>query len=138
MTHAETYTVHLARSAHGQVEFVEGKAPTPAPRERVPTRAARLLAMAHRIDGLVRSGEMSDYAEVALVAGITRARVSQIMDLTLLAPSIQERVLRELKPERGRDRYSERDLRRIVRDADWDRQERAFERLLGRGDTDGR
>lgn len=131
MSMTETFRVHLAREALGQVELREGEAPKPAERERVPARAARLLALAHRIDALVRSGEMRDYAEVALVAGLSRARVSQIVDLTLLAPAVQERVLREMKPERGRERYSERDLRRIVRDSDWDRQIRAFQRLAG-------
>ena len=129
---SETFTVHLARKSRGRVKLHEGLAPKPPVRERVPMRAARLMALAIRIDGLVRSGEMASFAEVALVSGLTRARVSQIMDLTMLAPSIQERVLRELKPERGRDPYSERDLRRIVRDADWARQERAFEALAGR------
>ncbi|MCA9273778.1 MAG: hypothetical protein KDA31_12130 [Phycisphaerales bacterium] len=129
---SETFTVHLARQSRGQVMLREGKAPEPDARPRVPMRAARLMAMAIRIDGLVRSGEMACFAEVALVAGVSRARLSQIMDLTMLAPSIQESVLRELKPERGRDPYSERDLRRIVRDPDWRRQERAFEALTGR------
>ena len=119
-------------SGRGEVLLKEGAAPPKPPSERVPTRAAKLLALAHRIDGLVRDGKMTDYAEVALVAGLTRARISQITDLLLLAPSIQERVLLETKPERGRERYGERHLRQIVRDHDWDRQIQAFEKLTAR------
>tara|TARA_R110002072_G_scaffold13909_1_gene58006 strand:- start:71 stop:472 length:402 start_codon:yes stop_codon:yes gene_type:complete len=130
MSRTETYRVHLSRVEHGQVVLKEGAAPPKPPPRRVPTRAARLLALAHRIDGLVRDGKMTDYAEVALVAGLTRARISQITDMLFLAPSIQEQVLCETKPERGRERYGERHLRQIVRDHDWDRQVQAFESLL--------
>ena len=130
MSRTETYRVHLSRVEHGQVVLKEGAAPPKPPPKRVPTRAARLLALAHRIDSLVRDGKMTDYAEVALVAGLTRARISQITDMLFLAPSIQERVLCETKPERGRERYGERHLRQIVRDHDWDRQVHAFESLL--------
>lgn len=130
MSRTETYRVHLSRVEHGQVVLKEGAAPPKPPPRRVPTRAARLLALAHRIDGLVRDGKMTDYAEVALVAGLTRARISQITDMLFLAPPIQERVLCETKPERGRERYGERHLRQIVRDHDWDRQVHAFESLL--------
>ncbi len=130
MSRTDTYRVHLSRAERGQVVLKNRAAPPKPPPKRVPTRAARLLALAHRIDGLVRDGELTDYAEVALVAGLTRARISQIVDLLLLAPSIQERVLCETKPERGRERYGERHLREIVRDHDWDRQLKAFERLL--------
>ena len=54
---SETFTVHLARQSRGQVMLREGKAPEPDARPRVPMRAARLMAMAIRIDGLVRSGD---------------------------------------------------------------------------------
>ncbi|MBX3387627.1 MAG: hypothetical protein KF768_13745 [Phycisphaeraceae bacterium] len=135
-SNVETFKIHLTRKSRGRVELHEGKAPEPPIRPRVPTRAARLLALAHRIDGLVRSGEFDDYSQVALVAGLSRARVSQITDLSLLAPSIQERVLLELKPDKGRERYGERDLRLILREPDWDRQLVLFERMLASCDTD--
>lgn len=132
MSRTETFRIHLSRSEHGQVVLKNGAPPRKPATKRVPTRAARLLALAHRIDGLVRDGKMTDNAEVALVAGLSRARVSQIVDLMYLAPAIQERVLRETKPERGRERYGERHLRAIIRDHDWDRQLKAFEQLTAR------
>tara|TARA_R110002153_G_scaffold224478_1_gene377146 strand:- start:152 stop:553 length:402 start_codon:yes stop_codon:yes gene_type:complete len=130
MSKTQTYQIHLAKSEHGQVMLKEGAAPPKPQAKRVPARTARLLALAYRIDGLVRDGKMTDYAEVALVAGLTRARISQITDLMFLAPTIQERVLRETKPECGRERFGERHLREIIRDHDWDRQIKAFEKLL--------
>lgn len=36
---------------------------------------------------------MRDYADIARLTGLTRARVTQIINLTLLAPMIQEQIL---------------------------------------------
>ena len=53
--------------------------------------------------------------------GFTRARVTQLMDLTLLAPDIQEEILvAEVEP--GWDLVTERGLRAIVRYGDWTEQ----------------
>ena len=49
-------------------------------------RIARLMALAIRCDALVRSGEVKDHAELARRANLTRARVSQILNLVHLAP----------------------------------------------------
>src|SRR5262245_19485754 len=57
------------------------------------SRTARMLALAYRIDGLVQSGEIRDYAQAAKRIGITRARMSQILALLNLSPSIQESLL---------------------------------------------
>ncbi|MBU8920925.1 MAG: hypothetical protein KOO63_03595 [Bacteroidales bacterium] len=59
----------------------------------VVSEKARQLALAYHIHSLVDSGEVKDIASIADAAGISRARVSQILDLTLLAPSIQEGIL---------------------------------------------
>ncbi|MCI0410915.1 MAG: hypothetical protein L0191_20525 [Acidobacteria bacterium] len=58
-----------------------------------PSRVALLLALAHQWERLVRDGTVKDYADIARLAGLTRARVTQIMDLLLLAPDIQEKAL---------------------------------------------
>ena len=63
----------------------------PNSRESVP-RVARLLALAHKWERMVRRGE-TDYAELARRHGLSSARVSQICLLTLLAPEIQQSVL---------------------------------------------
>jgi len=55
-------------------------------------RIARLLALSHKWEGMVRRGE-TDYAELARRHGLSSARVSQICLLTLLAPEIQESVV---------------------------------------------
>jgi len=44
--------------------------------------------LAHEIERCVRAGELDDLAHAARVFGLTKARVTQIVSLTLLAPSI--------------------------------------------------
>ncbi len=59
---------------------------------RIP-RVARLLALAYRVDGMIRSGELKNWAEAARLIGITRARMTQIANLAVLAPAIQGTLL---------------------------------------------
>ena len=108
-----TYTVDLgAKSAQRPTHRDVGRVP----------RVARTLALAHEIDAKILAGELRDLADAARALGVTRARMTQIMNLLLLAPEIQEAIL-NLPPVRsGRDSISERALRRIVAEADWDRQ----------------
>ncbi len=58
------------------------------------SRAARQLALAYWIERKVEVGELDDYAHAARVLGITRARVSQLMNLLGLSAAVQEDVLR--------------------------------------------
>jgi hypothetical protein len=88
---------------------------------RVP-RIARLLALAHDIERRVRSGELDDLAAAARAYGLTRARVTQIVNLTLLAPSVQEEILALPPVTYGRDVITERALRAIVAEAEWSMQ----------------
>jgi len=90
---------------------------------------ANLLALAHQIDRKIRVGELRDYAHAAKVLGLTRARVSQITGLTLLAPAIQEAIVS--LPDTRRDPITERQLREIVTEPLWDKQMRLW-RLVRR------
>jgi len=88
---------------------------------RVP-RVSRLLALAHRIDRMVRAGELGDLADAARRLGLSRARVSQITNLLLLSPEIQVEILDLPNITQGRDPISERQLRHVVAEANWNRQ----------------
>jgi len=72
---------------------------------------------------------LRDYSHAAELLGITRARVSQISGLTLLAPAIQEAIL--ALPQTARDPVNERQLREIVAEPLWGKQIRLW-RLLRR------
>ncbi len=85
-------------------------------------KQARRLALAYHIEALIASGEMMDIAHVARVAGVSRARVSQILDMTLLAPSIQEAVLD------GSLALGSHALRQLTGMLDWEEQGRSVEK----------
>ena len=86
-----------------------------------PARVAVTLAMAHKIRQGILTGEIKDQAEAARRLGLTRARLSQVLDLTNLAPDLQERIL-FLEATGGREPLRERSLRGAVRILAWERQ----------------
>ena len=104
----------------------------PAVERARPPRVTCLLALAHRFEALVRSGEVKDYADLARVGRVSRARVSQIVKLLMLAPSIQEYILWLPPRTAGEESITERDLRKIVCEPRWDRQRLLFEKLFRR------
>jgi hypothetical protein len=97
-----------------------------------PPRVTCLLALAHRFEALVRAGRVRDYADLARAGRVSRARVSQILKLLTLAPSIQEHILWLPPRSAGEEPITERDLRNVVCEARWDRQRLLFEKLVRR------
>ena len=89
-------------------------------------RIARLMALAIRFDGRLRQETIQDYAELARLGRVTRARMTQIMKLRHLAPDIQEQIL-FLPPIRG---LNERNLRPIVSRVDWREQRCLFQKIM--------
>jgi hypothetical protein len=98
------------------------------PRGRVP-RLSRLLALALRFDGLVRAGLIADYATLAELGHVSRARISQIMNLLVLAPDIQETLLFLPRTERGRDPIHLRQLQPLAAVLDWGQQRNLWRTL---------
>jgi hypothetical protein len=121
------YTLSASPARTARTELT---APEPALCDR-PPRVTCLLALAHRFEELVRSGEVRDYADLARLGHVTRARVSQILKLLTLAPSIQEHLLWLPPRTAGESSTTERDLRPVIRELRWDRQRELFARLLG-------
>ena len=91
-----------------------------------------MLALAHDIERRVRSGELDDLATAARAYGLTRARVTQIVNLTLLAPAIQEEILALPRVTAGRDQITERTLRPIVAEPAWEVQLRSWRDCVSR------
>ena len=111
-------------------------APPPAvPRGRVP-RISRLLALAHRLDKLVRTGVVADYATLAELAHVSRARMSQILNLLVLAPDIQEALLFLPRTVRGRDPIHLRQLQPLAVVLDWEQQRHLWRRLQAKRGLD--
>jgi hypothetical protein len=122
--------VHFHRCGHGSRKQMRSGAQTPAlPPGRVP-RVSRLMALALRFDELVQTGQVASYSALASLGHVTRARVSQIMNLVCLAPDIQEALLFLPPTQRGRDPILLADLMPIAAAFDWRKQRRLWRQLL--------
>ena len=110
-----TFTVAFGKPGHPH------RTPRLPPQGRI-SRVARHLALAHEIERRIRAGELDDLAHAARAFGLTRARVTQLSNLTLLAPPIQAEILALPPLTVGRDPITERRLRPIVAEPVWERQ----------------
>ena len=81
-------------------------------RPRLP-RITRLMALTIKFQDLVDRGEVRDYADLARLGYVTRARLTQIMNLLLLAPDIQESLLL------SSSNAEERGLRKVTKVVEW-------------------
>ena len=118
-------TIHFKRRGKTKRIRSGGKSSSPG---RIP-RVAKLMALAIRFEGLIQNGDVADYAELARLAHVSRARITQIMNLLLLAPDIQETLLFLPSIERGRDQLKISDLQSVAVVVDWGRQRRMLVRL---------
>jgi hypothetical protein len=122
--------VHFHRGGHGSRKEIRSGVQTPAlPPGRVP-RVSRLMALALRLDELVRTGQVGSFSALASLGQVTRARVSQILSLLYLAPDIQEALLFLPRTERGRDPIILADLMPIAATVEWRKQRRRWRQLL--------
>ena len=102
----------------------------PEVKECVPTgripRISRLMALAIHFQKLLSDGVVQDYADIARLTGVTRARVTQIMNMTLLAPEIQEIILFLPNIQDDKNGMSEKRMRSILIDPTWESQKEGF------------
>ena len=127
------FKMHLGNGRAGHRRARKGPTPKPKPRPagQIP-RVARLLALAHHFDDMIREGVVKDQAEIARLMKVTRARVTQIMNLLYLAPDIQEEILfLVIEPGDGQP-VSPRRIRHIVAEAEWGRQRELWRALRAR------
>ena len=128
--------VHKKRGHKGGLN---SKAPPAGPLRvlgRVP-RIARLLALAHKFDGLVRQGVIADYATLARLGHVSRAHFTHILSLLNLAPDIQEEILFMPLTLKGHDPVPMRRLRVLAQILDWRCQRALWRRLYPRPSADG-
>lgn len=119
------HKVHFHHGRRGRKQLREGAAIGTAADGRVP-RVSRLMALAIRFDQLIRDGVVADQAELARLGHVTRARLTQIMNLLCLAPDIQEELLFLAATKRGRDMITERELRPIAGISSWRKQRQTW------------
>lgn len=124
----QVFTGSIFRTRSGTCIRFADEPPPPRPEpEARPAKVARMLALAHKLQRAIKRGEYESRADLARVYGLSRARITQLLDLLLLAPDIQERVL-ELEAIDGREPLTERGLRDVVRYESWVEQHAAWGR----------
>jgi hypothetical protein len=117
---------HMAAPSHALI-LREGPKPT-RPRGRIP-RVARLLALAYHFQELLDTRAVETQAELAELAKLTPARVTQIMNLLFLAPDIQEEIFFLPPVTERRPAITERNLRQVLKTAVWSEQRERWEAL---------
>lgn len=110
--HREVETEHCLRP----IETAGTEMPLKAPRA---SPVVFLLALGRLIVRLVEERKLHNYAQAARAMGLSRARITQITNLTWLAPDIQAALTE------GRIQCSEHALRPCLRSRDWGAQRRA-------------
>ena len=100
---------------------------------RIP-RIARLMALAIKFQNMVDRGAVVDYADLARLGFVSRARITQIMNLLNLAPDIQEELLTS-SVLRAEEAIPERALRHITAVVRWSQQRTLWKELLGKPST---
>lgn len=131
MTVSVTNKIHFGIGVRGRRELRLGDAPEAKSviEGRVP-RIARLMALAIRFEKLIAQGAITDQAELARLGHVTRARVTQVMNLIHLAPDIQEAILHLPRVIEGRDPITERQIRPIAHELDWGTQREMWANIV--------
>jgi len=92
-------------------------------------RITKLLALAHHLQGLLNQGIVKDYADIARLSGLSRARVTQIMNLTLLAPEIQEEILFSKNQNPLLIKMKDRTSRGLLKSPSWKEQLKMWKKV---------
>ena len=101
------------------------------PKGRLP-KVTKLMALAIRFEELLADEVVADYADLARLSFVSRARISQIMNLRLLAPDIQEALLFAPEIRSGRDPISVREMQPIALTANWKHQREMWKDISDR------
>lgn len=123
--------LELGRTTKGKrtIRLVDGSNPPPSTsKPRVP-RISKLVALALTFDRMLREGQVHDLSELARLARVSQPRMSQILNLSLLAPDLIETLLHLPATQKGKERVHERMLRPVVAEADWSAQRMVWAKL---------
>jgi len=125
------FKLHVREGRKRKKEVRSGLAPAPKPVApgNIP-RISKLMALAIHFDGLIQNRHVADYADLARLGHVTRARISQIMNLLNLAPDIQEDILFLPRVLAGKDPVTEHQVREIAVELSWLRQREKWANIL--------
>lgn len=126
MTHR--VKIHFKTGKRGKKELKKGAAPA-APLGRIP-RITRLMALAIKLEELLKTGDVPDYIALAEIYNIDRSNLTKLMNLRLLAPDIQERLLCLPRVQSGSDPITFKQVLPIAREQDWEKQSSLTQKLF--------
>ena len=89
------------------------------------------------VRGPIQQGVVKDYAELARLGQVSRARVTQIMNLLNLAPDIQEEILTRMGNRGDKQQIWESSLRTLSAEVIWTRQRERWKHWTGRHNDPG-
>jgi hypothetical protein len=128
MSFTVTRRLHFGNGTRQRLKIKSGQSPK-RPTTRTP-HISRLMALAIHFQGMLDDGHVSDLATLARWGKVSRARMTQIMNLLYLAPDIQERLLSLPQTSKGKDVISCAKLQKVALEPDWGRQRAMFAELL--------
>lgn len=120
------------RGRGAKKQIVEGRDESQASKtalERIP-RISRYMALAIHFEELIRQGVVTDYADLARLGHVTRARVTQIMNLRLLAPELQEDLLSLDQNTKRKGLISLQTIQSVTSEPCWQRQRELWRGLI--------
>ena len=122
--------VHFTRGQRSRKVIEPGPPAEPdaTPEGTIP-RISRLMALAIRFERLIKAGEIADQADLARLGNVSRARVTQIMNLLLLAPGIQAEILNWADTAAQPHGLSERTIRPLAQILLWSQQLQLWNKL---------
>ena len=97
--------------------------------DRVP-RVARLMALALKLESLLKQGIARDHTSLAALGHVSRSRLTQILNLRNLAPDIQEQLLFLTAARAEEHNLCERTIRQLSSELRWDRQRARWSALV--------
>ena len=124
-----TRKIHFQNSRRSKKTIRPGEKPNHKV-ARTP-RISKLMALAIHFEQMLKDGHVEDMATLARYGQVTRARMTQIMNLLLLTPDIQETILNLPQTTRGRDYITIRRLNTIALEPDWTVQQQMWHELHG-------
>jgi len=106
--------LHFNTDSRGRRRIDREPQPNPSiPDGRIP-RVSKLMALAIHFQELLQDGVVEDQSDLARLSHVTQPRITQIMNLLLLAPEIQEEILHLPKVTDGKDPIHEKLLRPVA------------------------
>jgi hypothetical protein len=127
-------TVERVRRGRGAAQRLQLASGVPLAGAGRVLRLARLMALAVQLEAMLGPGNLRHAADLARLAQVSRARISQVLGLLHLAPDIQEELLLWPRITSGREPLVLGDLQPIIHVPDWVRQRKLWHKLKkGRG-----